>query len=295
MNPNLFEKNVPFSKLTTFRTGGPAALLFRPKTAAALAEALSWAKGQGAAVFMLGNGSNLVVSDKGLPGLTVTLKPHMNRLRIDGREVELEAGVLWPKAAMKTARAGLSGLHGGVGIPGTIGGAVFMNAGIPENRISDYLAKVTVMRTSDQKIFTIPKTEAGFDERYSRFQEETDLVILAATFRLPPEKPEILRRKMRGLMEKRRARQPLSKPSAGCIFRRDGEHLPGRIIDQAGLKGLSSGGAMVSPVHANFIVNAGGASSADIYRLMREVRERIQTSQGITLCPEVQFVGRFTE
>lgn len=291
----VFEKEMAFSRLTTMRTGGRPEYFVRPSSFVELANALSWAKSRGMEVFCLGNGSNVVVSDSGLPGLTVSMVPRMSSYRLDGKELVVQAGALWPWIVRKMILLGLGGIECGAGIPGSMGGALAMNAGTPGCFISDAFVSAKVVRKSDGRCFNMSAAEMEFGEKSSILLEDTNLIVTEMKFHLYPNSPARLAEEMVKRLKIRRGKQPQELANAGCIFRRDGDILPGRLIDKADCKGMRVGRAEVSKKHANFIVNHGGATSADIWKLKEIVRERVRERFGVELSFEVRFIGDYSD
>ncbi len=287
-------RDEPMARHTTFRVGGPAALMALPRgeeVKAVIETAFHW----NIIPLFLGNGSNLLVSDSGYDGFVVKLgEPY------SGGEVyanELMAGGAMPlsRVANLALEHGLTGLEWAAGIPGTVGGAVAMNAGAYGGEMSQVLCQTHALGY-DGRFEVFRNEECGFSYRHSVFLEEQHL-ILEAVFILNKGDPAEIRAKMDDLAQRRREKQPLEYPSAGSTFKRpapvDGKPVyAAALIDQCGLKGLAVGGAQVSEKHAGFIVNRGGASCADIMELMAQVRERVFQETGVALEPEVRFLGR---
>jgi UDP-N-acetylmuramate dehydrogenase len=224
-------------------------------------------------------------------------------VRIEGERLVVEAGLPMARAATVAQGAGLSGLEFGLAIPGTLGGAVWANAGAHESDMATVLESATVLR-ADGTEATLPAAELGFGYRHSRFKLEADAggvtppspgeIVLSATVRLSPEDPAVIRRRLDDIRRWRQAHQPLGLPSAGSVFRNPPGDSAGRMIDEAGLKGLRIGGASVSEKHANFVVNDRHGTAADVRRLVERVRAEIEARHGIRLRPEVEFVGDWT-
>ncbi len=283
-------RNEPMARHTTFRVGGPAALMALPKTEGEARLALREAAALGIEPFFLGNGSNLLVADAGYPGFVVKLAGY----KFDNqREVNCE---LWAGSAQKLsqlARAAwgrnLTGLEFAAGIPGAVGGAVTMNAGAYGGEMAQVVSAVRVMDRAGN-VEEIPNNRCDFSYRHSAFSNGERL-ILSARFALAPGEAAAIKAKMDDLAARRREKQPLEYPSAGSTFKRPAGHYAAALIEQCGLKGLRVGGAQVSEKHAGFIINTGGASCADILALIDQVRERVYKETGVTLEPEVRYLG----
>ncbi len=281
-------RNEPLSRYTTFRVGGPAALMALPGTKGEAALALKTAAELGVEPFFLGNGSNLLVADEGYPGFVVKLAGDFDQVReVDGR---LWAGgaVLLSRLAGAAWDRGLTGLEFASGIPGSVGGAATMNAGAYGGELCQVVESVTVMDRQGNTA-EIPNAGCDFAYRHSAF-EGGERLILSAIFALQPGDRAEIKAKMDDLNARRKEKQPLEFPSAGSTFKRPQGHFAAALIDQCGLKGLRVGGAQVSEKHAGFIVNTGGATCADILKLMDQVRERVLAAAGLELEPEVRLL-----
>lgn len=282
----------PLGKLTTFRIGGPAEVLAEPKDREDLVKIVRWCEEHHFPLTVLGGGTNLLVADTGVRGVVLRLN-HFRRLRIRGNKVYAEAGVKLGSLLRACAKAGLSGLEGLVGIPGTVGGALVMNAGTRYGEIGQYLQEAEVVEPSGH-ILTVPAKDLGLAYRRSNLRE-TRRILLSALFQLHPEDPERIQQKMKELDEYRRRTQPLTMPNAGCIWKNPPGESAGRLIELAGCKGWREGDAQVSTLHANFIVNLGAARAQDVLRLMNRVRQAVKEKFGILLEPEVQWLGEHQE
>lgn len=283
----------PMSKYTTFRVGGPAVLMALPKGKEVL-KVVEIAFHCNVKPFFLGNGSNLLVSDSGYDGFVVKLGGSYSEGEAYDNELTVGSAMLLSQAANLALRQGLTGLEWAAGIPGTVGGAVTMNAGAYGGEMSQVLHQVHALGY-DGRAEVIPNGECDFSYRHSAFSGGERL-ILEAVFRLEPGDTAAIREKMAELAERRRSKQPLEYPSAGSTFKRpppvDGKPVyAAALIDQCGLKGLTVGGAQVSEKHAGFIINRGGASAADILALMEEVKRRVYDQTGVLLEPEVRILG----
>ncbi len=301
--------NVPLAKHTTMRVGGPADLMAVATDVASLAALVRFSRAAGLPCLVLGRGSDVVVADAGLRGLVI-----LNRAegaRFDTERLMAEAGLPLARAATLAQHAGLSGLEFGLAIPGTVGGAVWANAGAHGSDVAAVLESVTVLRADGTEVVE-PAAQLGLGYRDSRLKHSTGAgsaaprvdervqvgatggvaeVVLSATFRLSRADPTTIKARLAEIHRWRQEHQPLSQPSAGSVFRNPPGDSAGRLIDACGLKGARSGGAQISEKHANFIVNAGGATAADIRRLAELARAEVGGRFGIDLAYEVQFIG----
>jgi UDP-N-acetylmuramate dehydrogenase len=288
-------RSVGLAEYTTWRVGGPAQWFAEPDSGAQLQALLAWAQAEGLAALVIGAGSNLLVSDAGLEGLTLCNR-RLQGAVLDASSglIEAQAGEPIPSLARRAARAGLSGLEWSVGIPGTVGGAAVMNAGAQGGCTAEVLESVTVIEPHrPEQPFDLSAGELDFAYRHSRLQEEP-LVVLAARFRLQAgHDPAEVSRRTSANLHSRTSTQPYQQPSCGSVFRNPEPDKAGQLIEGLGLKGLSVGGAQVSPIHANFIVNTGAASAAEIDQLISTVQQRIEAAHGITLHTEVKRLGPF--
>jgi UDP-N-acetylmuramate dehydrogenase len=289
-------RDEPLARFTTMRVGGPADLFATAHNAHELRALVRFARTRGLPHFILGRGSDLVIADAGMRGLVVQVRAEGSRT--DGERYTAEAGVQMARAATETQRAGLTGLEFGLAIPGTVGGAVWANAGAHEADIAGVLQSARVL-AADGTEAIVPGAELGFAYRDSRFKH-TDAglgaeaprdVVVDATFRLSPADPETIKARLDDIRRWRQAHQPIGQPSAGSVFRNPEGDSAGRLVDAAGLKGLRIGGAVVSEKHANFIVNDQKGSAGDVRRLAERVRAEVLARYGVTLEFEVEFVG----
>ena len=284
----------PMARHTTFRVGGPAALMALPKTEGEARIALRAAWELGEEPFFLGNGSNLLVSDAGVdrflikPAGRYSVDP-LNRVREADGTLAAGGAVLLSRLAGAALDMGLVGLEFAGGIPGSVGGAATMNAGAYGGEMAQVVDSVTALdKRGELRVFS--PEECGFGYRRSAFSGG-DWLITEVRFRLEPGDPAAIRARMDELSARRREKQPLDSPSAGSTFKRPQGHYAAALIDQCGLKGLTVGGAQVSEKHAGFVVNAGGATAEDVRRLMDRVRETVLRQTGVELEPEVKFLG----
>lgn len=281
-------ENEPMSRHTTFRVGGPADVLFLPEGEEQLMEALAAAKAAGVDTVVIGNGSNLVVRDGGIRGLVIALGEGMAAIARTGNIVTAWAGASLARVSAYAQASGLSGLEFASGIPGTLGGGCAMNAGAYGGQLSDVLVDARVLLDGGIRPLTVEEMQMGY--RTSLPLREGGIVV-SARFALTPDDPEAIGERMRDLNARRRDKQPLNYPSAGSTFKRPEGYFAGALIEQAGLKGRSVGGAQVSEKHAGFIVNTGGATASDILGLIRLVQDEVEARSGIRLETEVRILG----
>ena len=278
--------NEPMSRHTTFRIGGPAALMALPGTMEEVQTVFKTAAELDVEPFFLGNGSNLLVADKGYPGFIVKLTRDFDEIREVSRGVEAGSAVLLSRLSNALVGRGLTGLEFASGIPGSVGGAVTMNAGAYGGEMAQVLEEVAFLDEAGE-VCTLPASECDFGYRHSIFSNRKCL-ILEARFHLEPGDPATIKARMDELTARRREKQPLEFPSAGSMFKRPPGHFAAALIDQCGLKGLTVGGAQVSEKHAGFVVNRGGATCADVLELAQRVRERVLAQTGVELEMEVK-------
>ncbi len=283
-------ENEPMSAHCSFKIGGPARLMLLPGGAGEASAALKVLREYGASVLIAGNCTNLLIPDEGYDGAVVCMSRPASRIE-EARPgcIRAQAGATLAATAVFAAQLSLSGLEFAHGIPGSVGGGVAMNAGAYGGELKDVLESVEFI-APDGEIRSLPAQELGFSYRHSAFSD-TDALITSAVFRLEPGDADAIRARMRELIEKRRASQPLDMPSAGSTFKRPATGYAAAMIDAAGLKGLAVGGAMVSEKHAGFVVNTGGATYSDVVTLMRIIRERVYEREGVWLEPEVKLIG----
>lgn len=285
----LFEE--PMKSHTTFRIGGPAEVFIMPKSVKQVQMAVKICQEEQIPYFILGNGSNLLVSDRGYRGVIIQMDRNMGEIQVEGTEIQAAAGALLSSIAVAARRESLTGFEFAGGIPGTLGGAVVMNAGAYGGEIKDVLKEVTVM-DGDGKIFTLPTSELEMGYRTSIIKTAGYLV-LSARITLSRGKEEDIKARTRELSEMRTQKQPLDYPSAGSTFKRPEGYFAGKLIMDSGLRGYSVGGAMVSEKHCGFVINKGNATAEDVVSLMKHVTEVVQEKYGVTLEPEVKFLGEF--
>ncbi|MEN9217636.1 MAG: UDP-N-acetylmuramate dehydrogenase [Gloeomargarita sp. DG_2_bins_126] len=281
------------AELTTYRVGGRAQWLALPRCQEELLTAVAWAQQEQVPLTVIGAGSNLLISDRGLPGLVICTRYLRGaQWHEPTGQVVAAAGMPLPQLAWEAARRGWQGFAWAVGIPGTVGGAVVMNAGAQGGCTADYLISAEVLH--DGSIRTLTRAELAYDYRYSCLQTGTGVVLSARWQCIPGHDPQRLQRETSDYLQRRRRTQPYHLPSCGSVFRNPPASKAGWLIEQSGLKGYQIGQAQVSPLHANFIVNLGGATAQNIYDLIHHVQAVIQAKWGIQLHPEVKFLGDFS-
>lgn len=279
-------------KHTTFRTGGPAAWFVTPQGEAELCRLLSLCGQEKMPFLVLGNGSNLLIGDGGFDGIVVSMEQFSNcTIDQETGRIKAGAGVLLARIAKEALKASLTGFEFAAGIPGTLGGAVVMNAGAYGSEMKDVLCTVTVLNQEGQ-ILTLPVEELCLGYRKSCILER-GYTVLEASIQLKPGEPEAIEERMKELAARRREKQPLEYPSAGSTFKRPEGHFAGKLIEEAGLKGFSVGGAQVSEKHCGFVINRNHATAADIAALCQKVQERVYAHSGVRLELEVKTFGKF--
>ena len=301
MNQNFYDKlnNViakdsilidePMSRHTTFRVGGPADFFVTPKAKEEVRDVIRICKEAGMPYYIIGNGSNLLVSDAGYRGVIVQIYKEMNEVKVEGELVKAQAGALLSGIAAKALGAELSGFEFASGIPGTIGGACVMNAGAYGGEMKDVLEFVTVL-TGEGKIIELGRNELELGYRTSVIAKK-GYIVLGAVLKLERGDGEKIKTYMDELKEKRVTKQPLEYPSAGSTFKRPEGYFAGKLIEDAGLRGFQVGGAQVSEKHCGFVINRDHATAADIMELMRQVQIRVKENSGVDLEPEVKRLG----
>ena len=281
----------PMNRHTTFRIGGPADYFLLPSTAEEVKKILEICKEKELPYFILGNGSNLLVSDEGYCGVIIQLYRNYGGITVEGTDIRAGAGALLSQIASAAKNASLTGFEFAGGIPGTLGGAVVMNAGAYGGEMKDVLKDVTVM-TGEGEVRVIPAAELEMGYRTSIIKKAGYLV-LGATISLKEGNLEEIKTLTRELREKRTSKQPLEFPSAGSTFKRPEGYFAGKLIMDSGLRGCQIGGARVSDKHCGFVINAGDATAEDVVSLMKHVTEVVREKYGVTLEPEVKFLGEF--
>ena len=279
----------PMSRHTTFRVGGPADFFVTPKAKEEVRDVIRICKEAGMPYYIIGNGSNLLVSDAGYRGVIVQICKEMNEVKVEGDLVKAQAGALLSGIAAKALGAELSGFEFASGIPGTIGGACVMNAGAYGGEMKDVLESVTVL-TGEGKIIELGRNELELGYRTSVIAKK-GYIVLGAVLKLERGDGEKIKTYMDELKEKRVTKQPLEYPSAGSTFKRPEGYFAGKLIEDAGLRGFQVGGAQVSEKHCGFVINRDHATAADIMELMRQVQIRVKENSGVDLEPEVKRLG----
>lgn len=279
----------PLSRVTSFHIGGNADLAVYPADAEAFAYALDAVVQAGVPYTVIGNGSNTLVRDGGFRGV-VFVTTDMRRVTIDGTRLTGGCGVLLGSVGTNASRAGLAGAEFANGIPGTLGGAVYMNAGAYGGQLADIVCETVCYDLDAKQVLHLDNAAQHFGYRHSVFMEK-NYIILSATLQLTKDEPDAIRARMNDYLARRREKQPLEYPSAGSVFKRPEGHFAGKLIEDAGLKGLRVGGAEVSPKHAGFIINVGGATARDVLELIERIREKVYAMSGVTLECEIRTIG----
>lgn len=280
----------PMARHTTMRVGGPAEILFSPASEGELLFAVREAKRAGAPFRIIGNGSNLLVLDGGLPGLTIRLGEAFSKISVDGNQIRAQAGALLSRVAAAARDASLTGLEFASGIPGSAGGGMAMNAGAYGGQLSDVFEGCRALDPETGIISALSPAEMALGYRESAALSR-GLIVTEAAFRLTAGDRSAIQAKMDDLSARRREKQPLNLPSAGSTFKRPEGYFAGALIEQAGLKGLRVGGACVSEKHAGFVVNDRGATAKDVLDLIRLVQARVLEHSGVRLETEVRILG----
>ena len=281
----------PMKKHTTFRIGGPADFLVLPRTSQEITEVTALCRREGEPWYVIGNGSNLLVSDKGVRGVVIRLLHNFNKIEVRDEEVHAQAGAVNAAVARKALDAGLTGFEFAAGIPGTTGGAVVMNAGAYGGEMKDILKEVTVL-DEDGRVCTLTAEELELGYRTS-IMARKGYIVLDICMKLEKGDPESIRARMEELREKRITRQPLEYPSAGSTFKRPEGYFAGKLIMDAGLRGFTVGGAQISEKHCGFVINKGGATAEDVVNLMEETKKIVMEKFGVVLEPEIKRLGEF--
>lgn len=280
----------PMKKHTTFRVGGPADVLVQPDETA-LAAILALCRRYHVSYSFIGNGSNLLVGDKGIRGVVIEMTDPMGNIEVDGTKITAQAGAMLSKIANTAASNGLGGMEFAAGIPGSVGGAVVMNAGAYGGEMKDIIEKVYVLDENGAQL-ELDRDALDLGYRHSCIPEKKYIVTKVVLELVPRNEAEI-RSEMKELNEKRAEKQPLQYPSAGSTFKRPEGYFAGKLIMDAGIRGYQVGGAQVSEKHCGFVINKGDATAADICQLMRDVSDKVQAQFGVVLEPEVKMIGEF--
>lgn len=279
------------SRHTTFKIGGPADYFLMPDKDTDVGRIVKICKESAIPYFILGNGSNLLVGDGGYRGAVIQIYKNMSAVTVEGTEITVQAGALLSSVAAVAKNAALTGFEFAGGIPGTMGGAVVMNAGAYGGEMKDVLTEVTVM-DEEGEIVTLPADKLELGYRTSIIKT-AGYIVLEAKLQLKEGNPEVIRETMKDLTIRRTTKQPLEYPSAGSTFKRPEGYFAGKLIMDSGLAGYQVGGAQVSEKHCGFVINAGGATARDVRTLMDNVRDIVYKKYGVTLEPEVKFLGDF--
>lgn len=287
---NIFYKE-PLSKHTTFRVGGEADCFIKIKNEEGLAALAAYLNKVGLPFFIMGNGSNLLVSDEGYRGVILQLGDAFQEIRVQGQRICAQAGALLSKVAKTACENGLSGMEFAAGIPGTVGGGVMMNAGAYDGEMKQVVESVVVLDREGNRL-ELDNETMEFGYRTSAIKSQP-FIVTECRFKLQPGQKEAIAAKMEDFQRRRKEKQPLEYPSAGSTFKRPEGYFAGKLIMDAGLAGKSIGGAQVSEKHCGFIINTGNATASDIKKLIGSVQEEVDRCFGVRLEPEVVFLGRF--
>lgn len=283
-------RDEPMNRHTTFRTGGTAEFLVQPN-AETIGNVLALCRKENVPCQIIGNGSNLLVGDKGISGVVVEIGKPMSEITVNGTVIRAQAGALMSAAASRAAGESLTGLEFASGIPGSVGGAVTMNAGAYGGEMKDVLTNILVL-CPDGSRKVIPAQDLDLSYRHSILQEN-DSLVLEAELHLEKGDPKKIEETMNDLKNRRISKQPLEYPSAGSTFKRPEGFFAGKLIEDAGLRGYTVGGAQVSEKHCGFVINRENATSAEILQVIRDVQRIVKEKSGVTLEPEVRFIGEF--
>lgn len=286
-----FYTKEPMNRHTSFRIGGPAELLIMPKTERAVCCAVKAAKQAELPLTVLGNGSNVLVRDEGIRGVVLCIGTEYGNVQIDGMTVQAQTGALLSVLASEALKNELTGLEFAGGIPGSLGGALFMDAGAYGGQMADVVVSSRYYDAQTDTIGTLNGKEHAFGYRTSAYKDHPQWVALSATLQLQTGDPAEIKAKMDDFSQRRRDKQPLNYPSAGSTFKRPEGYFAGKLIQDAGLRGFRVGGAQVSEKHTGFVVNAGGATARDVRDLIAEVQRRVCEMEGVRMYPEVRMWG----
>lgn len=284
------ELHASMTAYTSFRAGGEARYLVFPEDESQLLAVLELARSQDVPYYITGNGSNILVRDGGYPGMIIKIADGFSGIRTEGTKIYAGAGALLSAISKEAARQSLSGLEFASGIPGSLGGAVYMNAGAYDGEMKNVLETARLLDPKSGQIREADAAELELGYRYSKLYE-TGEIVLGAVMALTPGDPDAIRDKIRDFTERRTTKQPLSYPSAGSFFKRPTGYFAGKLVQDAGLKGLTVGGAQVSTLHSGFVINIGGATATDIISLMHLVQAKVKEQFGVDLEPEVRIIG----
>ncbi len=294
MNDNLVQENIDLSTYCTYRTGGKARYLAKPSKVQELTDLLTWSAATGTPHEVIGYGANLLISDEGYPGLIICLRDFEKWCVRKGNTVMAGSGVLLNELVKYACDEGLGGAENLAGIPGTLGGAVRMNAGAYGSEMKDIVTRVTVLRAGKDGLEQVLLTAAEAKFGYRKAEGLAEKIVAAVEMEFAPSDANVLNEIRRDILVRRAQKQPLECPSCGSVFKRPEGNYAGTLIEKCGLKGFSIGGAQVSEKHANFIINKGAAISADIYRLINHVKAKVYKETGVLLEEEVRYLGNFS-
>lgn len=283
----------PMKKHTTFRLGGPADYFLSPSDVNQIPEIIHICRKEGIPWFVLGNGSNLLVSDKGYRGVVIQIYKNMNQITVEGTRIYAQAGALLSAVSKKAMESGLTGMEFASGIPGTLGGAAVMNAGAYGGEMKDILVSVTVLTDEgEQKVLKAEELSLGYR---TSIIKERGYIVLDVVLQLQAGDQDAIRNRMEELKVQRVTKQPLEYPSAGSAFKRPEGYFAGKLVQDAGLRGYRVGGAQVSEKHCGFVINTGDATASDVVRLIRNVQDIVWNKFEVRMEPEVKFLGDFTD
>jgi len=281
------QENHILAPYTSFKIGGPAKYFFVAERNSDIIKAVKLARESQIDYFILGNGSNILISDLGFDGLVI--KMENNKIDFNENIVTAESGVKVQKLIRETISRNLSGLEHLIGIPGTVGGGVAGNIGTPNQWIDEHIIDVTILDDQGEQII-LPKSQCDFSYRYSRFKNNDTEIILSARFRLLPSSQKIIQQKVKDFLEKR-SHQPVNQPCAGSIFKNPEGHKAWKLIDEVNMRGKKVGGAKVSEEHANFIINTGRATAEDVVVLISLIKQQVRDNLGVQLNEEIKYIG----
>lgn len=294
MGKSRVKRNEPMSRHTSFKIGGPADLLTCPETREQLLYCYRTGRAYDLPVFLMGNGSNLLVGDLGIRGMVLKTAGGYEDMTVDGERVRVQSGMLLSRLTNAALKHGLTGMEFACGIPGSVGGAVVMNAGAYGGQMADVVETVTAYDPQTDTVRTFDADELDYGYRHSIFRDN-DMIVLEATLRLIRGSAAQSRETVKDLNCRRRDKQPLNMPSAGSVFKRPEGYYAGTLIQESGCKGMRAGDAMVSEKHAGFIVNAGKATARDVLDLIEQVRQTVHEKAGVWLEPEIHIVGEMPD
>ena len=283
-----YKENEPLAAHCTFKIGGPARLFVQPADRAQLCRAVALCKAQGVRYYLLGNGSNILFADEGFAGVVIDISALGSDIAVEGNMLTAGAGVRLAALCRAALEHGLSGLEFAYGIPGSVGGGVFMNAGAYDHSLEEVVSKSRFYDPKSRTFGEYKGKDHCFSYRHSVYNDG-NRVILSAEFSLKKDDPQEIRARMEDYMQRRKSKQPLEYPSAGSVFKRYPGYFTAKLIEEAGLKGLTVGGAQVSPKHAGFIVNLGSATAADVQKLVSIIEEEIYRRNGIRIERELIY------